>query len=185
MFLLPTLTSFIFVRPLFIRAAQMNSRHTGLYDEGYVDLARTFPNWTGRFFVPWGFRPNGIGTYLSPRIDYGRFDGLQNMNTVPGVAETIQHLGANPEEALLLPAKFEDTCKINGSGEKLIISFLLDTVFFRRVAHPTSIRKPLCDYILANYTITQAPDAQHFNYGLWVLRASQITAEKTPAKQPD
>lgn len=184
MFLLPTLTAFIFVRPLFVRAAQMNSVHTGSYSRGYFDLAATYPNWTGSFFVPWGFRPNGIGTYLSPRIDYGRFDGLQNMNTVSAITETIQHLSSNPQEALLVPANFEDTCQINEAGEKLIISFLLDTVYLRKVAHPTSIRKPICDYIIANYRMTQAPDAQHYNYGLWVRRTAQIS-DANSAKPPN
>lgn len=169
MVLLPTLTGLAFSMGQLQQAVQMNT--TGTNPNANLDLAQVYPEWSGDFFVPLGFRPNGIGTYLSTRIDYGRFDGLQNMNTVPAVSEVVEHMREHPEQALLLPDGFDNFCRINPSGEQLIMSLLFDTVYLHRIAHPLSIRKPICEYIHANYVAAQSPTEKNFNHGLWVRRA--------------
>ncbi len=175
--LLPTLTGLLFVRSLLGHIGQMNAAR-GVGDaSNKLNLSETYPRWTGSFFVPFGFRPNGVGTYFSTRIDYGRFDGLLNMNTVSGISETVRHMNSHPEMALLLPSRFEESCRINQLGEKLVVSLLFDTAYFQRVAHPNSIRQPICDYILTNYEVARPADEQDFNYGLWVRKPMQKSLE--------
>ncbi|HEY2469313.1 MAG TPA: hypothetical protein VGI45_15950 [Terracidiphilus sp.] len=177
MVLLPELSSLAISKIQIQQAAQLNAARTD--PNSALNLSQVYPAWSSDFFVPFGFRPNGIGTYLSTRIDYGRFDGLQNMNTVPGVSETIEHMQDHPEQALLLPDHFDDFCQINPFGQRLIISLLFDTVYLHRVAHPTSIRKPICDYIHANYTLAQPPGNQNFTYGLWIRQPAQVRLQQT------
>jgi hypothetical protein len=177
MILLPTLTGLAFSKFQLQEAARMNK--TRMDPNSNLDLSKTYANWRDNFFVPLGFRPNGIGTYLSTRIDYGYFDGLQNMNTVSAVSEVIDHMRQHPEQALLLPDQFDSFCEINPTGQKIIISLLVDTVYLRPVAHPVSIRKPICDYIHANYAIAQPPDEENFEYGLWIRHSQRAPLDRS------
>jgi hypothetical protein len=170
MVVLPLLAGLAFSKIQIQQAAQMNASHTNPNDE---DLSKVYPEWSGDFFVPVGFRPNGIGIYLSSRVDYGRYDGLQNMNTVPAVSETVEHMRMHPEQALLLPDHFDDFCEIHPFGEKLIISLLFETVYLHDAVHPNSIRKPICDYIHANYVVAQPASEKNFKYGLRVRQTER------------
>ena len=176
MILLPLLPGLAFSKTELAQVAQMNASRTNPNDE---NLSKVYPEWSGDFFIPYGFRPNGIGTYLSSRVDYGRFDGLQNMNTVPAVSETIEHMRKHPEQALLLPNHFEDFCEVYPPGERLIVSLLFETVYHHSVAHPNSIRKPICDYIHTNYVVVQLPGEKNFNYGLWIRQTEQPAFQRT------
>lgn len=178
MIVLPLFTGLAITKPQIQQAAQMNAAHTNPNDE---NLSEVYPEWAGDFFVPVGFRPNGIGNYHSSRVDYGRFDGLQNMNTTPAVLETIEHMREHPDEALLLPDHFDDFCEIHPFGEKLIISLLFETAYRHNVAHPNSIRKPICDYIHANYMVAQSPSEKNFKYGLWVRQTERPAFQRAVA----
>jgi hypothetical protein len=136
------------------------------------DLARLFPSWSGRFLAPFGYRPGGVGIYESTRIEFGRFEELTDVSTRHSVNEKIAELQEHPELPLLLPYNFEGACVTHPHEERRYISFLFVFPFRGSVAHPESVRAPICEYIRDNYRLAQVPDDQSFWYGLWMPRAS-------------
>ena len=139
-----------------------------------ISLDTLYPSWKGGFVVPFGYEPNGTGTTLSSRIDYGRYDGLINNDTNASITETISEMRLNPDKALLLPDRFRATCKVDPNFEKIVVSLLVGLPYLAPVAHPVSVRKPMCDYIVANYDQAQVPTAQNFKYGLWVRKPESV-----------
>jgi hypothetical protein len=123
--------------------------------------------------APLGYKPNGIGTYLSNRVDYGRYEGLENANTVEAIQEKLSEIRNHPEKALLLPEGFEETCRIDIPAERLEISKLFGFPYLGRAIHPESVRQPICDYISAQYGLAQAPAPENFEYGLWVAKSAR------------
>ena len=146
-----------------------------------ISVDSLYPFWHTEFLAPFGFTPNGMGTTLSARIDYGRYDGTINNDSQESIEETISEMRNNPNGALLLRQGFEGQCETNPAGERLAISLLFGFPYFGRTVHSESIRKPICDFINANYQIMQPPDAQNFNYGLWVRKPVQTTQESAIA----
>jgi hypothetical protein len=135
-----------------------------------IDLATLYPSWHGLFLAPFGYKPNGIGSYMSDRIDYGHFEGFENANTSDAINQKLAEVRNHPEEALLLPDHFERNCQVDPMGSRVLLSVLYTFPYFGKVAHPVSIQKPYCDYILANYSQQQPPALQNFDYGLWVAK---------------
>lgn len=135
-----------------------------------ISLDAIYPTWKGGFLVPFGYEPNGAATTLSPRIEYGKYDGLINNDTSASIEETVSEMKSNPDKALLLPDKFPAMCKVDPNFEKIVVSLLVGLPYIAPVAHPVSVRKPVFDYIVANYEFMQAPSAQNYKYGLWVRR---------------
>lgn len=136
-----------------------------------ISVDSLFPSWKGDFLAPFGFKPNGYGTTLSTRIDYGRYEAPLNNDTAASVQETISEIEAHPEEALLLPKGFDATCNIDPKFERLDLSLLFAFPYFGRAVHTRSIRQPLCDFIVENYQVVQPPTAQTFYWGLWERNA--------------
>lgn len=149
-----------------------------------VSVDRLYPSWHGGFLAPFGFTPNGLGTTLSTRIDYGPYDGWSNNGTPQSIARTLAEIENNPDRALLLRHQFLESCEIHPAGERVFFSLQANTVYLRQVVHPDSIRKSICDFILANYVQAQAADEQHYEYGLWIRRDPQANrpAELAPAR---
>lgn len=145
-----------------------NSQHLGIPDT--IEFTITYPTWHGTFLAPLGYKPNGLGTYLSNQVDYGHFEGFENANTVDAIHEKLAEIKQNPEKALLLPDHFERTCQIDVPTERLEISLLFAFPYFGKAVHPESVRQPICDYILANYRLEQWPTSQNFWYGLWIAK---------------
>ena len=141
-------------------------------------LDKLYPSWHGGFFAPFGFVPSGRWTVLSPRIDYGHFDAFVNHNSVESIQETIHEIDGDPQRALILSSGFENHCETNPLGQQVVMSMLFGFPYFGRAVHTQSVRKPLCDYILAHYVISQPPNALNYNYGLWT-RGGVPQARKT------
>lgn len=135
-----------------------------------IDFAHVYPSWHGTFLAPFGYTPNGLGTYLSDKIDYGRYEGFENANTLAAIHEKGAEIKDHPERALLLPEQFEHTCKIDVSAERRKLSALYMFPYLGRAVHPESVRKPVCAYILTQYRLEQEPDEENFWYGLWVVK---------------
>ena len=138
-----------------------------------VDLAVLYPTWHGVYLAPFGYRPNGIGTYLSDRVDYGRYEGTENANTVEAIQEKLAEIKNHPEKALLLPEHFEDNCRIDVARERLMLSILFDFPYLGRAVHTESVRQPICDYISSHYELEQLPTSENFEYGFWVAKLPQ------------
>jgi hypothetical protein len=137
-----------------------------------VDFSRIYPSWHGTFLAPFGYRPNGLGTYLSNQVDYGHYEGFENANTVDAIHTKLTEIKIHPEKALLLPDHFESSCQVNIPAERQEISVLFAFPYFGKAVHQESVRQPICSYILAQYRLEQAPTLQNFSYGLWVARFS-------------
>ncbi len=136
-----------------------------------IDFATIYPSWRGTFLAPFGYTPNGLGTYLSDQIDDGRYQGIDNADTLVAKDEKLAELARHPGEALLLPDRFENLCRVDASADRKMISMLFAFPYLGRAVHQESIRQPLCDTILAHYRMVQAPDLEDFSYGLWMAKA--------------
>jgi hypothetical protein len=72
-----------------------------------------------------------------------------------------------------------ESCTIHPDGERVFLSLQANTIYLRPVVHPTSIRKSICDFILANYVQAEAADEQHYEYSLWIRRDTLATPRQT------
>ena len=137
-----------------------------------IDFAALYPGWTGRALAPLGYKPNGVGTYLSDRIDYGYYRGFENAITVHAVREKVEEMRLRPQEAILLPVGFRTTCQVDADGSAAQIAWLFAFPYFGKAVHLESIRRPFCDYVLAQYELKYPPEKDNFHYGLWVAKPS-------------
>jgi hypothetical protein len=142
-----------------------------------VDLARIYAASRrvrpGAFLAPFGYKPNGLGSYLSNQVEYGHFEGLENANTVDAIQAKITEIGSPPEHALLLPDHFEDDCRVDVPVERTMLSLVFAFPYFGKAVHTESVRQPLCNYIRARYRLEEAPAPANFSYGLWIANASK------------
>jgi len=143
-------------------------------------LDKTFPTWKAGFFAPFGFDPNGTGTVLSPRIYYGYFDPFVNHSAVGSIQVTVREVDSDPERALILPAEFQNHCQTNPSGQQVAMSVVFGFPYLGHAVHTESLRKPICDYIVAHYEVQQPADYRSFDYGLWT-RKSVENSQTAPA----
>jgi hypothetical protein len=162
MALLPAFTvSLLFYRPAIARIWTNPQNET-------VNLSSLYPSWHGTFLAPAGYKPNGVGTYLSPQVDYGHYEGFENAYTVEAIQEKLAEIKDHPDKALLLPSYFQADCQVNVPSDKFVMSLLFAFPYYGKAVHLESLRKPVCDYIEANYIMERAPTPQDFEYGLWV-----------------
>jgi len=136
-----------------------------------IDLDSIYPSWHGRFRAPFGYVPNGFGTYFSDRIDYGHFDSFINARTGASVDRKIAEIEEPPQEALLVPEYFQAYCKEDVPSVRKI-GILNAFPYFGRQAHQANLYQPLCDSVVAHYRMETPPDQQNFGYGLWVRRST-------------
>jgi hypothetical protein len=153
-----------------------NAQHMGVPKT--IDFSRIYPTWHGTFLAPLGYKPNGLGTYLSNQIDYGHFEGLENANTVDAIHIKLTEIKSHPEKALLLPDRFENSCQVNIPAERQMMSVVFAFPYFGKAVHPESVRQPICSYIFARYRLEQAPTLQNFSYGLWVAKPVEENASQ-------
>jgi len=135
-----------------------------------IDLTRLYPSWHGAFLAPLSYQPNGIGSYLSSRVEYGSFEGFLNANNVDEIDAKVAEIKHHPEDALLLPDHFENACQTDVAERRLAIGVWFAIPYFGRAAHPDNLHKPVCDYIFQNYRMEQQPTPQNFGYGLWIAK---------------
>ena len=135
-----------------------------------ANLSELYPQRQGEFAAPFGYRPNHIGTYLSSLIDYGFYEGLENANTPAAVERKVKDLGQHSQNALLLPYNFDDSCLVDESGERQLISILFLFPYRARAIHKDSVYRPLCDYIHHNYKLDNEAALNDDVYRLWVAK---------------
>ena len=153
-----------------------------------IDFAAIYPGADAArsgavFQAPFGYKPNGVGSYLSNRVDYGYYEGLENANTPAAVRRKINELAAHLERALLLQEHFTDTCEVDPHAERHEISFLFFFPYTARVSHPESIHQPLCSYIFDHYVLAQSPILENFRYGLWVPNKGTVAQDGSAAQE--
>jgi hypothetical protein len=136
-----------------------------------IEFPAVYPGWHGGFLAPFGYRPNGIGTYFSSDIDFGYYDGLENALTEAAIARKVAEMKDHPHKALLLPDQFADLCRVNMDAERHQISMLMEFPYLAKAAHPDSIDAPLCGFILERYRQQDEAAAGNFGYAVWVAKA--------------
>jgi hypothetical protein len=172
-FILPSLAQLLLLSAAFRQVSAFNAQESDL--PAKLDLNRLFPTWHGRFLAPFGYRPGGVATYQSSRIEYGRFEELIDVSTPRLVTEKVEELKEHPEKALILPKRFENVCQGDVAVERLFINLAFLVPYRGRVVHPDSARHPICDYIRERYRLEQQPTPQTFWYGLWVPKPEANT----------
>jgi len=153
------------------KRAKWEERLASVHDAAMPEIVAFsifYPAWHGTFLAPIGYKPNGIGSYLSNQVDYGHFEGFENANTADAIQEKLAEIKDHPEKALLLPDHLEIYCQLDLAAERHEVSLEASFPYFGRAVHTESLRQPICDYIFAHYRLMQAPTQQNDWYGLWV-----------------
>jgi hypothetical protein len=131
-------------------------------------IERFLGSWPREYIAPFGYRPDGFGTYYSPRIEYGRFEDLINVSTPRSVHEKVMEIRNNPNRALILPDHADRYCYTNERTESHFLEVLLLSPYIGKFAHAEFVREPICRYVNEHYHMTVEPSAETFWYGIWV-----------------
>jgi hypothetical protein len=127
--------------------------------------------WPGEYIAPFGYRPDGFGTYHSSRIDFGRFEDLIDVSTPRSVDEKVGEMRANPAKALILPYHADEYCRTNQRSERHYLETLLLFPYIGRFVRTDYIREPICRYMDDHYRMIVEPSPETFWYGIWIPNA--------------
>jgi hypothetical protein len=170
-FLLPNASEFYLFLPQ-LRAARFLNEH-GRDSGNRGDVGSLF-QWSGQFLAPFGYRPNGFGTFRSTRVDYGRFEEVIDVSTPRTVEEKVAEMKSHPDKALIIPYDYERYCQTDPKKERHYLTVLLLFPYLGAPVHPRNVRSEICDYIQKEYRPALEPSSHTFGYGLWVPRRQII-----------
>lgn len=165
-FLAPNLTEFYLFVPQLQSAVSLNNHPENRPTEAKIQAF--LGTWPGSYVAPFGFRPDGFGTYQSPRIDYGRFEDIINVSMPHSVTEKLSEISTNSERALILPAGPELYCRPGARSERQYLKLLLLSPYIGNIVHMDSPRLEICRYIASHYHPILEPSAETWSYGVWV-----------------
>ena len=137
------------------------------YTASSIDFSSLYPGASEVIDVPFGYFPNGIATYHSPRLDEGFYIGLWNVSTDVQTDKKIDELARHSERDLLLPDAFVRACAPIPSVSRRTVSILFAYPFTRWPLHTEKVNAPLCSFISDHYTLAMPADVENFGYGLW------------------
>jgi hypothetical protein len=148
-----------------------------------IDFASLYPGLNvsrpdGNFEAPFGYQPNGFGSYHSSAVDYGYYEGMENANTPHAVQRKIDELAQHPDRDLLLPDASASLCSVDGSLQRGLLSVFFFFPYLARVSHPVSVHQPLCDYIAEHYTLARSATPNNFEYELWTPAKPSVLSLK-------
>jgi len=170
-FLLPNASEFYLFVPQ-VRAARYLDKHPQARPTE-TKIQEFLASWPGNYVAPFGFRPDGFGTYQSPRIEYGRFEDVINVSMPHSIKQKLSEMSANPDRALILPPNPEEYCRPIPLREKHYLQVLLLSPYIGNVAHTDSPRQEICRYINDHYHLTVEPSDETWSYGIWAPSAAQ------------
>jgi hypothetical protein len=124
-------------------------------------------SWAGDYIAPFGYRPDGFGTYHSPRIEFGRFEDLIDVSTPRSVEEKVSEMRENPKRALILPYHADEYCQTNQRTERHFLEVLLLFPYVGKIVHPIFVREPICRYMSDHYRMIVEPTPETYWYGIW------------------
>jgi hypothetical protein len=164
-FLLPNASEFYLFVPQ-LRAARYLDKHPEARpsDTKIQAFLASFP---GNYVAPFGFRPDGFGTYQSPRIEYGRFEDVINVSMPHSIQQKLSEMRNHPDRALILPPKPEEYCRPVPIHEKHYLEVLLLSPYIGKVTHTDSPRQEVCRYINDHYNLLVEPSDDTWWYGIW------------------
>jgi len=171
-FLAPNLSEFYLFVPQ-LRSARFFDKHPEVRPpeakiQAFLDM------WPGNYVAPFGFRPDGFGTYQSPRIEYGRFEDVINVSMPHSIHQKVGEMTVNPDRALILPARPEGYCLPNPTAEKHYLQVLLLSPYIGKVTHTDSPREEVCRYITDHYQTVVEPSPETWWYGIWAPRVRSL-----------
>ena len=169
-FLLPNMSEFYLFLPQLRAVRSLNEHREALASRG--DVATLYPGWRGHFLAPFGYRPDGFGTYRSSRVDYGRFEEVIDVSTPRAVDEKVAEMRGHPDWALIVPYDYERFCQVNPTKERHYLTVLMLFPYFASPVHPINVCNEICETIRREYRQAQEPSSQNFGYGLWVPKGS-------------
>jgi hypothetical protein len=164
-FLLPNASEFYLFVPQ-VRAARYLDKHPQARPSE-ADIQQFLASWPGNYVAPFGFRPDGFGTYQSPRIEYGRFEDVINVSMPHSIEQKLSEMSSRPDRALILPPKPEEYCRPIPIHEKHYLEVLLLSPYIGKVAHTDSPRQEICNYINDHYHLVVEPSDNTWSYGIW------------------
>jgi hypothetical protein len=151
-------------------------------DSHSSDLSSIYPGWHGGYLAPFGYRPDGIGTSLTTQIDYGRYEGIENANTLAAIDMKIEEMRNNPDKALLLADHYTSICEFDVRAERQEIEILFASPYLKAPAHPQSVRYPICAYIEGHYNLYAKPSTNNIYYDLWVAKNISARSQSEGAR---
>ena len=165
-FIAPNLSEFYLFVPQ-LRSAHFFNKHSDVRPS--VQKIESFlASWPGEYIAPFGYRPDGFGTYHSPRIEFGRYEDLIDVSTPHSVEEKVMEMQAEPERALILPYHADEYCRTNQRAEGHFLEVLLLFPRIGKFVHADDAREPICRYMDDHYRMLVEPTPETFWYGVWV-----------------
>jgi hypothetical protein len=165
-FLLPNASEFYLFVPQ-VRAARYFDKHPEARPPE-TRIQAFLASWPGNYVAPFGFRPDGFGTYQSPRIEYGRFEDVINVSMPHSIEQKLSEMSTRPDSALILPPKPEEYCRPVPIHEKHYLEVLLLSPYIGKVSRTDSPREEVCRYITQHYRLLVEPSEETWWYGIWV-----------------
>jgi hypothetical protein len=165
-FLAPNLSEFYLFFPQLSSAQNLNS-HPQLRPLDN-NIEAFLASWPGKYIAPFGFRPDGFGTYHSPRIEYGAYEDLIDVSTPHSVQQKVSEISADPSKALILPYHHDEYCRTHIGSERSYLSVLLLSPYIGNVVHQDFARQPICRYIDVHYRMLVEPSPETWSYGIWI-----------------
>jgi hypothetical protein len=165
-FLAPNLSEFYLFVPQ-LRSARHFNKHPEV-QPSQEKIENLLASWPGNYIAPFGYRPDGFGTYHSPRIEFGRFEDLIDVSTPHSVSEKVGEMRGNPDKALILPYRPDEYCRTNQRAESHFLEVLLLFPHIGSFVHSDFARAPICRYLNAHYRMLVEPKPETFWYGVWI-----------------
>lgn len=165
-FLAPNLSEFYLFFPQLSSAQNLNSHPQIRPVDNNIEAF--LASWPGSYVAPFGFRPDGFGTYHSPRIEYGAYEDLIDVSAPHSVQQKVSEMSADPSRALILPYHHDEYCRTHIGSEKSYLSVLLLSPYIGNVAHQDFARQPICRYIDTHYRMLVAPSPETWSYSIWI-----------------
>ena len=170
-FLLPNASEFYLFVPQLRAARHLDKHPEARPSETKIQAFLTsFP---GSYVAPFGFRPDGFGTYQSPRIEYGRFEDVINVSMPHSIEQKLSEMSTQPDRALILPRKPEEYCRPVPIHEKHYLEVLLLSPIIGKVTRTDSPREVVCQYINDHYHLLVEPSDETWWYGIWAPTSSR------------
>ena len=165
-FIAPNLSEFYLFVPQ-VRSARFFNKHPDRRPPQET-IEKFLGTWTGEYVAPFGYRPDGFGTYHSSRIEFGHFEDLIDVSTPHSVEEKVAEMQSHPARALILPYHFDEYCRTNQRTESHFLEVLLLFPRIGKIVHADYAREPICQYMDDHYRMLVEPAADTFWYGIWI-----------------
>ena len=117
--------------------------------------------------APFGFFPDGTGTWRASLIDTGRFLSEDNVVNQAEVEEKVTELRIHSNRELLMPPNADSLCEVPDRKDLREVRLFALIPFRRAEIHSKSLVAPLCTFINSHYVRMQDASTRTFGYSVW------------------